>query len=363
MEIIKDASALGYEGCDVIVRLSEDRRTTPIKLLQLTDIQIIDASQVRVDDRLRIDEINAWQPDAMDINVFNHIKSLIAQTKPDMIFITGDMVYGSFDDLGTTMVRFCVFMDSLGIPWAPVFGNHDNETHMGVDWQCDMLENSKNCLFCRGEVSGNGNYTVGIAVGEELVRVMHMLDSHGCLAKPGLFPDQLDMVRNNTKLLRQSQGKNIPAFVCLHYPTEEFIEAAMAKGYETDGRTSYTIGVEVEAKDDDFGAKYQNYKKQSTIPVPGFKKLVKECCVDAVFAGHYHTNNTCITYDNIKWVCGLKTGQYDYHTPGQLGGTLVVLENETIKVSHVPALVKFAPFVSERSVFEDFFAPTTHIVK
>ncbi len=361
MEIIKNAKEQGFAGCDVVVKFPVERKNTPIRLLQLTDMQIIDSMQRRTKDRLRIDEINAWRPETFDANFGNHVKSLISQAKPDLIFITGDMIYGSFDDEGTVFQRFCDFMNSLGIPWAPVFGNHDNESKMGVDWQCKQLEQGEYCLFVRGTVSGNGNYTLGIAVGDELIRVIHLLDSHGCLAEKGIRPDQLEMVRLHTKEIRNACGKRIPAIMGFHQPTEEFRRAEETKGYRTDQRKSYIIGVDVPAKDGDFGVHQENYKAAFAVPVPGFLELVKQCDVDGVFVGHFHSINTCITYDNIKWVYGLKTGQYDYHNPGQLGGTLVTLDGGELTVTHLPALVTYAPFPGGCSIFQNFFAEDAEI--
>lgn len=355
MELIRGEEARKSFGCDFVVKLSKDKKKSKIKLLQMTDMQIIDSHQRRTADRLRDDEIIAWATEKKDENFGNHAKSLITQTKPDMIFITGDMVYGSFDDSGKSFEWFCSFMDSFCIPWACVFGNHDNESNMGVEWQCEMLENTKYGLFKRGSVSGNGNYTVGICAGNELVKVLHMLDSHGCLSKAGIYDDQLELVRENTKLINETNKKQVSGFVAMHFPTDEFKIAETVKGYVSDEREDYTIGVDVKALDDDFGCKMQNFKKMVNVNVPFFLDTVKECNIQAVFCGHYHSVNTCITYDGIKWVMGLKTGQYDYHNPGQLGGTLVTLENDDFGVCHVPALVKFSPFPSKARVYEGFF--------
>jgi len=360
MEIIRNANACGFDGCDFVVRFSNERKHKAIKLLQLTDMQLIDATQRRTPDRLPPDQIMACQPEMIEQNVLTHIKSLVAQTRPDLIFITGDLIYGSFDDAGTSLELFCDFMDSLEIPWAPVFGNHDNESNKGVDWQCSILEKAKYCLFCRGNVSGNGNYTVGLAVDNELVRVMHMLDSHGCKGQceSGLYPDQLEMVRKNTEHICQNQGRNVPAFLCCHHPTLEFAEAAKAKGYVTDDDGFYQIGIDVEAKDGDFGSK-QFPQLIHSINVPGFMEFAQACNIDGVFVGHIHSINTCITYKNIRWVFGLKTGQYDFHIPGQLGGTLVRLDNDQFEVSHVPALVNYAPFPRSSKTFKNFFVNDT----
>ena len=176
--MIRGKEAKTLFGCDFVVKLSTNRRK--VRLLQITDTQIIDAQQRRTPDRLRQDEIIAWSSDKFNENFGNHLKSLITQANPDLIFITGDMVYGSFDDSGKTFSWLCNFMDSFCVPWASVFGNHDNESQKGVEWQCSMLENTKYGLFKKGSVSGNGNYTVGICVG--IVRLCHVGASYILLA-------------------------------------------------------------------------------------------------------------------------------------------------------------------------------------
>lgn len=351
--MIRGKEAKTLFGCDFVVKLSTNRRK--VRLLQITDTQIIDAQQRRTPDRLRQDEIIAWSSDKFNENFGNHLKSLITQANPDLIFITGDMVYGSFDDSGKTFSWFCNFMDSFCVPWASVFGNHDNESQKGVEWQCSMLENTKYGLFKKGSVSGNGNYTVGICVGSELIRVLHLLDSHGCLKQPGLSSDQLELIKKNTKLINKIHNKKVPGFIAMHYPTEEYHTAEKSKGYVTESRENYVIGVDVEAKDDDFGVKNQNFKKFKTLRIPGFFDVVKQCNIQAVFAGHFHSVNTCITYGGVKWVLGLKTGQYDYHNPGQIGGTLVILEKDEFYVRHLPSLVNYSPFPARSMIFSNFF--------
>ena len=41
--------------------------------------------------------------------------------------------------------------------------------------------------------------------------------------------------------------------------------------------------------------------------------------MEGIFVGHHHSNSTRILYEGIRWVYGMKTGQYDYHIPGQIG--------------------------------------------
>jgi hypothetical protein len=364
-DILTGNDGNAFAGCDFVVRLSGDRINTKIKILQLTDTQVIDASQRRTADRIRPDEIIAWDPKNFDAQCGNHIRSLVAQTKPDLIILTGDIVYGSFDDNGTTLDWFCDLMDSFKIPWAPVFGNHDNESQKGVDWQCARLKRSAYCLFERGNVSGNSNYSVGIAIKDDLIRIIHLVDSNGCkggndskiIKTAGIYDDQLELIRSNTEKSGRAQNKNVPAFMAFHIPISCFKTAETAKQYQTDTRELYSIGVDVPALDGDFGFKLDRY---NTIEVGDeFISFLHSQHIEGVFVGHYHSNCTCIDYENVKWVFGLKTGQYDYHIPGQLGGTLITLENEGFSVSHVPALVHYAPMPIRAKMFHDFFASET----
>ena len=164
---------------DFLLDLPADR---PLRVLQLTDMQIIDASQQRTPNRLNEREIALWQPDAIPVQCTDQIRSVVAQANPDLIFITGDVIYGEFDDSGDSLELFCDFMDSFGIPWAPVYGNHDNETLRGVDWQNARLEAAPLCLFKKGSVTGNGNYSILLTRNGTPCRALYMMDSGGCPA-------------------------------------------------------------------------------------------------------------------------------------------------------------------------------------
>ena len=235
-------------------------------------------------------------------------------------------------------------MDSFGIPWAPVLGNHDNESAMGIDWQCDRLLASKHCLFARGTVSGNGNYTVGIAIGDELLRVMYLLDSNGCrksedpkvMKEKRLYRDQLSW------LAERAEAIGAKGFCCFHVPTADFQNAMLSKGYGATPHDLFSIGVSVPQKDDDFGYQGQPLRTMAVADLP-LIPLFHKAGIDGVFIGHYHSVNTSIRYEGIRWTFGLKTGQYDHHEPGQIGGTLITIEEGDFTVAHVTALVRSAP--------------------
>ncbi len=134
---------------DFIVEVETGRE--PV-VLQLTDPQIIDAGQTRPGrDGVHYTD---WATDKMDIRCYNYLTETITAVNPDLIILTGDIIYGEFDDNGSALLKFIEFMESFQIPWAPVFGNHDNESKMGADWQCQQFENAEYCLFEQKNLDG-----------------------------------------------------------------------------------------------------------------------------------------------------------------------------------------------------------------
>ncbi len=345
-------------GCDFIIEIAKDRLFDEITLLQLTDTQIINEAGSRTKERLGHDERTAWSRENIAKNCYNHIRSLVAQSRPDLIFFTGDVVYGSFDDNGEILADFIGFMDSLRIPWTMVFGNHDNEAKIGVAKQCEMLENSEYCLFKRGNVSGNSNFTVGISCGNKLRRILYMLDSNGCIADAAIHDDQLDFMRSCGETIGRTYG-DIPGFMAFHIPVDIFHKAEYEKGYSTPDAPNYLLGVDTEPKDGDFGFNREEAAFASPYIETSshFEETLTACRIDGIFVGHCHKIATCINYNGMKLVFGLKTGQYDYHLEGQLGGTAITLapNSEGFKVHYLPSLVPHGPFPANGSVYTNNF--------
>ncbi len=344
--------------CDFALDIPADRAP---RILQITDMQIIDASQRRRLDRLNEREIACWQPEYIDVQCLNHIRSLVAQAQPDLIVITGDVVYGEFDDSGRVLELFCRFMDSLCIPWTLIFGNHDNESARGVAWQCERYMASEYCIFTPGHMTGNSNFTIALTQNGMPVRILYMIDSNGCANTsdtavtryPGVYPDQMAWLTLTSEGIAAACGQIVPGFACFHHPCREFIEGMLEKGYLVNNNYEFTIGVGHPAADGDFGCCHQSFV---TMGEPAdLAASFTHMGINGVFVGHKHSINTSVLYKNIRWTFGLKTGQYDHHTTGQIGGTLITLDPTTpegFTVHHIPSLVPYAPFPNGQTVYE-----------
>ena len=289
-------------------------------VLQLTDTQIIDAGQVRKEDEGTISK-TFYATANIQKYCYDYVTEIIEATNPDLILLTGDNIYGKFDDNGSVWTSFITFMDSFEIPWAPIFGNHDNESAKGVDWQCAQLEKAEYCLFEQKDLTGNGNYSVGIVQGEELKRVFYMLDTNGCASaseatlanghtqrEVGFGEDQIRWYTNQINNLKEfSPATKIS--MAYHIQQNAFAEAYAKYGF-TSGQQYQDINIDtMENKaEGDFGIIGRDLKGEGSYLTVA---ELKELGVDSVFVGHEHCNSASVVYEGIRFQFGQKSSIYD----------------------------------------------------
>jgi hypothetical protein len=109
-----------------------------------------------------------------------------------------------------------------------------------------------------------------------------------------------------------------------------------------------------EAKDGDFGFSLDRFIPRSIKTDGTFIPFVKALNVDGIFVGHEHSVCTSIRYEDIVWTFGLKTGQYDFHIPYQMGGTLITLQGASFRVNHMPSLAPCGAMPAKARMFRGF---------
>lgn len=86
--------------------------------------------------------------------------------KPDMVVFTGDQLNGggSTWDTKSVLAKFAVAVTERQIPWAAVFGEHDDEDGAFKDEQIKLLQGLPYSLVERGpkDVHGVGNYVLKV---------------------------------------------------------------------------------------------------------------------------------------------------------------------------------------------------------
>lgn len=287
-------------------------------ILQLTDPQTIDSSQDRTG-RLHASEKAFYAPQNVKANCYDYITETITKTNPDLIIMTGDLVYGEFDDNGTIFEAFVEFMESFGIPWAPVMGNHEGTSAKGVDWQCELLENAEHCLFKQRSLTGNGNYSVAIRSGGVIRRVFYMVDTNGCgdlhenslvnkhtTSAVGLAEDQINWVTERAKEFREYCGA--PVSIACHIQPEVFSDALSKYGFP--GNVPINIYKAENRAVGDFG--YLGRAMKGTWDgSKRFFNLMKSLGMDSMFVGHEHNNCGSVTYQGVRLQYGQKSSAYD----------------------------------------------------
>ena len=320
-----------------------------VKILQITDVQIIDSSQRRYEGRLSSSSVITWAPENMDALSFDIVREVVQQAAPDLIVLTGDNVYGEFDDAGTSLLRFVEFFESLNIPWTGTYGNHDNETIKGVEWQNQQYINASNCLFKKGNslAEGNGNYTVGIRQGGELTKVLYMFDSHGCVnadiesgvfSSAGIMDGQMQWFEETSNSLKQyNGGEYVDSLVFLHHPLKAIGDGMQKYGYvsashdfyDQDGNMAAFKAVTVPTNQNgDYGRITKDPRSYIDNDY-SFFNLVKEKGTLGIFFGHEHLNDISVEYQGVRLTFGVKSSKYDAHHTDMLGGTLITFDKNT----------------------------------
>ena len=315
------------------------------RILQLSDPQIIDPTQGRRNENADNDPDKRLKD--MEERCFRYIRQVVNNTKPDLILIAGDIVYGQYDDSGEALKELITFIDGFGIPWAPVYGNHDNESNIGVLWQNEQFENAEHCLFKKGTATGNGNYTVGIRQNGKLTRVFFMMDSNGCNnpgknsvlhimpGGQGFLEDQVEwFVKQGTAIKEAHSDVNFT--FTFHIPFKIFGKAmatATSKdmGLTASGNESFGLNPGGGA---DWDRDYAIYNK------------MKSLGTDSILVGHIHSISASVVYDGVRFQFGQKSSTYDsanYRTANGsivatkditageplIGGTLMLMDEQT----------------------------------
>lgn len=301
-------------------------------VLQLTDTQSIYGEYKRPGREGVLDD---WTRENRYKFCFDYITEVINAVKPDLIIITGDIIYGEFDDTGIALLDFVEYMETFDIPWAPIFGNHENESKMGVDWQCEQFEKAENCLFKQRELTGNGNYSVGISQDGYITRTFYMLDSNGCAyasteslvnghtkTTAGFGKDQIAWYTDAITELKKS-APNVNISFAYHIPNAAFAQAYRKYGFGSQNAEKKPINIDThpDRVEGDFGQIISNFTSEWDANNKVHNGLV-ELGVDSIFIGHEHCLSASVVHEGIRFQFGQKSSQFDRFSMIVPGGKL-----------------------------------------
>ena len=245
------------------------------------------------------------------------IRVMAERYQPDLITISGDL-FSSDSDIWSAQL-LTELMDSLQIPWAPIFGNHDDSGNCDLNYLADVMMKSEYCLMRKGDPSmGVGNYIVNICEGEKLVHSLILMDSHG----DGLWENQIPWYR------WAASGAEAPSTVIFHIPTVQYEQAYDLAWDEENGcwREGY----------DAFGALKESICAEPSEDNGFFDAVLEVGLTKNILCGHDHTNSFSIVYEGVRLTYSMRLGIYGNHSGENMGATLLTIDSEgNIQTEHI----------------------------
>lgn len=279
-----------------------------------------------------------------DYKALNAVYKLIENTRPDLVIVTGDLVFplGIFSyslNNVAPVIQFNSFMRNIGIPWAFAYGNHDTEniaTGTVEDVKKVFVDRayktSKTLLYpyIQPEITGRNNQIIKIKNEDGTLRqALFILDSNDYIGNglneyDYIHDDQVEWYAKNIKELQENYGKDVSSLLFFHMPLQEYKIANDLYEQKSDD-IKYFFGVNAEKMID----KVCCSKIHSKI----FDTALELGSTKAMFCGHDHYNNTSFEYKGIRLTYGMSI---DYlampgiakHTE-QRGGTLITLLDDS----------------------------------
>lgn len=267
------------------------------------------------------------------------IKTIIDREKPDLVLFSGDNSVGFANEklLEKYLSALTGYIEERQIPWAHVFGNHDDEGGLSRERQQAVYESFEYCISQTGpdDVKGVGNYVLPVYSKDETrtdpVFAVWGLDSGGYVTDKGLpgnqaalnhtmyqghpgttyayMPfSQVKWYYDTSEELEKYAGHIVPALAYFHIPLQEFYEIWL------NSEQTGVIGVK------------QEPVCAGPLNSGMFTAMVERGDVKAVCCGHDHINDYSGEFCGIKLCYASNIGFDTYHDADIMGGRVFVVK-------------------------------------
>lgn len=262
---------------------------------------------------------------------FDHIKDMTEKANPDLIVITGDLIWSegvpgpekSFDEL-------IKVLNELKKPIAITYGNHDSEEGISrselrkMEEKIDLLVEKKHVHLAKDRAS----YCVEIKnQHDEVANVLYFIDS-GSIDPLGIgtyefvHPDQVTWFNEVSQQYRNREQDFKKDLLFLHIPLPEYKEAFMEG--QVSGQRNESIS-------------------SPMVNTGLFTSLLLNGHVAGIFCGHDHDNDFVADYHDIRLCYGRISGFQCY---GELtrGARVIELSNQQVFETYLIETTKYQDY-------------------
>lgn len=283
------------------------RKDGKFKIVQVSDLHLstgVGACRDAIDEHGEVKTKCEADPRTLEF-----VERVLDEEAPDLVVLSGDQVNGDTapdiqsvcllflklhfgiksTDVRQATFKFVELLTSRSIPYAVIFGNHDDEgpktTHLSREAQMSLLSTMPYSLSQAGppEVDGTGNYVVEVlapAPSQNSAITLYFLDTHSYSPDEATYrgydwvkPNQIQWFQETASSLKAKHEKYSHIHLdmaFIHIPLPEF---AMNDNVVAGGE----------------------WREPSTAPGfnSGFYKALKDAGVVAVGCGHDHVNDYC----------------------------------------------------------------------
>ncbi len=297
-----------------------------------------------------------------DLMALNAIAAIVTYEKPDLVVVTGDIVYptpihaGTLNNLAPAKV-FITLMEQLGVYWTFAFGNHDTESYSYYSREqiASYYESAEltYCLFKRGpsNVDGEGNQVINVRNSQNIItQTLILFDSHSYVdgiswGYDNIHSSQIEWYRSviaglnieNEQTIAALDPSDLPenaeelstvkSLMFFHIPLAEYKDAWMEyvdNGYIDTDNAVYAYGFARESGK----IVYAGVGEDDL-----FETVVELGSTKGIFCGHDHLNNFSIAYQGVRLTYGMSIDYLAYsniHRKGaQRGATVIRIKPDT----------------------------------
>lgn len=250
--------------------------------------------------------------------VLDCIDQVLRTETPDLIVLTGDVIYGKPADKSLKTV-----LDKLAeyrIPFAITFGNHDDEQGMSrKDLLAIIQKYPMNLTRTEQGLSGVTNFALPVYKhgGTSLASIIYCFDSHSYSQVEGI--KGYDYIKRNQiawydaqskAYQKQNGGTVVPALAFFHIPLPEFSLAASAESVQLVGTR----------------------KERVCAPVLNsglFAAMRERGDIQGIFVGHDHDNDYAVYWNKVLLAYGRYSGGNTVYNNLSCGARIIELSEKT----------------------------------